>query len=395
MPYNSSSRIIPTLFVKRLIVTKGNGFVYDQRFKLGVNIIRGDNGTGKSTVIDLLYYGLGAEITDWTAEQELCDETIIEVMLNYKTLCLRREITETGKAAMFVYDGSSEQALEDSKSWFRYPNMRNRDTHSYSQQLFELMGLPSHQTDDSKNLTMHQILRLIYADQLTQTTKLLKEDKKFDNATIRRAIGEYLLGIDDLEAHNLRQELIRANASFDALQSELKAIYKFLGSDNAIITKENIRADIASRNQTIIELKKKRDGIRQKNIEVLSDEVKKKAKNISSELEALTKTTIALEDRASILSSEIVDSKLFLDSLMFRRSSIEQSMVTNTELGELVFKYCPSCLSPIEPGVDEGHCGLCRTDISHSQRHYSYIQMTNEMNFQIRETESLIGAYRD
>ncbi len=151
-------------------------------------------------------------------------------------MCLKREITDTGKAPMFIYDGAIDKALADEDNWFRYPNARNKDTHSYSQQIFELLGLPSHKTDDASNLTMHQILRRMYVDQLTAPSKLLKDDNKYDNATIRRAIGEFLLGIDDLEAHNLRQDLIEANRRFDAYNSELKAIYRILGTTDSIIT---------------------------------------------------------------------------------------------------------------------------------------------------------------
>lgn len=195
-----SENVVSNLVVKRLIILKGGSFAYDQKFKYGVNIIRGDNGTGKSSIMDFLYYGLGAEVTEWNEYQAKCTQTLVEVMLNYKPMCLRREITDTGKAPMYIYDGQMDQALADEENWYRYPNARNKDIHSYSQQIFDLLGLPSHKTDDSRNLTMHQIMRLMYVDQLTEATKLLKEDKTYDNATTRRAIGEYLLGIDDLEA---------------------------------------------------------------------------------------------------------------------------------------------------------------------------------------------------
>lgn len=56
----------PHLFVERFAVSRNDIFVYDQNFHKGVNIIRGWNGTGKSTVVDLLSYALGSVITDWT-----------------------------------------------------------------------------------------------------------------------------------------------------------------------------------------------------------------------------------------------------------------------------------------------------------------------------------------
>ncbi len=320
---------VPKVIVKELMVLKNGGSAYNQKFKYGVNIIRGDNGTGKSSIMDFLYYGLGAEVTEWNEYQAKCTHTIIEVMFNYMTVCLRREITETGKAPMFIYDGRISEALADEENWFRYPNARNKDTHSYSQQIFDLLDLPSHKTDDASNLTMHQILRLMYVDQLTDASKLLKDDNKYDNATIRRAIGEFLLGIDDLEAHNLRQDLIEANRKFDSLHSELKAIYRFMGTTDSIIRKEHLDSEIASAKEEIVKLEEQRNNVRKEKLVVLSENVRERATKISSELLSISEMVASNEDKRSILNSELVDTSLFIDSLNFRKNSLEQSKITN------------------------------------------------------------------
>lgn len=196
------------LFVDRFAVYAAGKFVYDQSFKTGINIIRGANGTGKSTIMDLLSYSLGSETAEWTDEQEKCDWVITQVNVNNHPITLKRKITPTGQERVQFFDGDMDKALNTIEGWTKYPMRRSADTHSYSQHIFELLKMPRHKTDDDKNLTMHQILRLMYVDQLSATTKLLKEDIKYDNVTTRRAIGEYLLGIDALEAFNLRQELI-------------------------------------------------------------------------------------------------------------------------------------------------------------------------------------------
>jgi len=198
------------LILTRLVVIKNNQSVYDQLFKRGVNIIRGDNGTGKSTVIDLIYYGLGAELTEWTAEPLSCDKVYLEIECNAGLYTLCRSIEETGKSPMLIYEGDYTSSLKINAQWFKYLNRRSDERHSYSQQLFEMMCLPQHKNNDSANLTIHQILRLMYLDQVTAPTKILRYDTNYDNANIRQAIGEYLLGLDDLEVHKLRQSLIEA-----------------------------------------------------------------------------------------------------------------------------------------------------------------------------------------
>ena len=76
------------LVVKRLLVSSRTKTVYDQEFFQGVNIIRGDNGTGKSTVLDLLFFVLGGDVKDWTEEQSRCDYVMCEVEVPGKTLTL-------------------------------------------------------------------------------------------------------------------------------------------------------------------------------------------------------------------------------------------------------------------------------------------------------------------
>lgn len=395
MDKNEQKLSPPFLMVKRFAVRRGENMVYDQNFKLGLNIIRGDNTTGKSTIVDLLYFALGAELTEWTTEQEKCDETIIEVCLNYMPFCLKREITESGKSAMFIYEGKLDDALKDLSKWYRFPNARSDSTQSYSQKLFEILSLPSHKTDDSKNLTMHQILRLMYVDQLSETTKLLKEDKKFDNAPLRRAIGEYLLGIDNLDAHNIRQELIEANSRFDKAHAELRAIYRFMGSTNAILREEQINTEIAEIEREIEELQQQKELVRSEKIEKLSDDVRNRVKEISVKIDEATSELQKLREEKDELNSEIVDTSLFLHSLDQRLEALEESKLTNAEMGELIFKYCPACLTPIASHENSDSCGLCKEDLSATHRHYAYIQMSNEIHFQKKESEHLLERYRN
>lgn len=385
----------PFLMVKRFAVRRGEKMVYDQNFKLGLNIIRGDNTTGKSTIVDLMYFALGAELTEWTTDQEKCDETLIEVHLNYMPFCLKREITESGKSAMYIYEGKLDDALKDLSRWYRFPNARSDSAQSYSQKLFEILSLPSHKTDDSKNLTMHQILRLMYIDQLSETTKLLKEEKRFDNAPLRRAIGEYLLGIDNLDAHNIRQDLIEANSRFDKANAELRAIYRYIGSTNSILREEHINAEISKIEREIKELKQQKKVVRSEKIEKLNKDVRARVKEILVKIDETTTELQNLREEKDTLNSEIVDTSLFLHSLDQRLEALEESKLTNAEMGGLIFKYCPACLTPMASHESLGSCGLCKEDLSAAHRHYAYIQMSNEIHFQKKESEYLLERYRN
>ncbi|MFK5915542.1 MAG: hypothetical protein QM484_14340 [Woeseiaceae bacterium] len=382
------------LFVKRFVIGKSGGFIYDQVFHKGVNIIRGENGTGKSTIMDLLNYALGAVITEWTVEQLLCDWVIVEVGINGVEFCLKRDITKTGQEKMQIFEGEMESALKLQTEWLQYPMRRSKDKHSYSQQLFELLGLPRHKTDDEKNLTMHQILRLMYVDQLSSTTKLLKEDANYDNLTFRKAIGEYLLGIDDLEAHNLRQELLLANKTFEKLNAELQAIYKMFGNDVSLINNQALNNEIDKFVLKITQLKEDRNNIHKTERDQLDKDVQVKVSALMEVIDSTSNKKIELEEERSSISIELVDTKLFLDSLHHRKSALENSKNIYSELGEVSFKYCPVCLVPIE-NDNENCCSLCKSEKHAADKDVAYIQLLNELNFQIKESDFLTGKFQE
>jgi AAA15 family ATPase/GTPase len=381
------------LHVNRFAVSKAGYLVYDEQFHKGVNIIRGANGTGKSTVVDLLSYALGSVITEWTKEQLSCDWVMVEVSFNDIPFCLKRDITESGQAKMSIFEGKFDDASSTVSNWTQYSMRRSEERHSYSQQIFELLRLPRHKTDDSKNLTLHQIFRLMYVDQLSATTKLLKEDKDFDNATFRRAIGEYLLGIDDLEAHNLRQELLTANKNFESLNGELNAIYRLFGNEVSKINEQALNNEIKEVESQLLDLKIRKKEILRAHPDELNDLVKAKANALQEEIDDVSNIKLELEESKSMLSVELIDTELFLTSLDDRKTALEQSRLTYSSLGGVHFKYCPSCLEPILEN-DHSCCRLCKTERREGERDIAYVQMLNELNFQIKESDALIKEFR-
>lgn len=381
------------LFVDRFAVFGNGKFVYDETFHSGVNIIRGANGTGKSTIMDLLNYSLGSETAEWTEEQAKCDWVITQLSVNNHTITLKRDITPTGQEKILFFDGDMDKALSSIEGWHRYPMRRSNDVNSYSQHMFELLNMPRHKTDDDKNLTMHQILRLIYVDQLSATTKLLKEDSKYDNVTIRRAIGEYLLGIDSLEAFNLRQELIQANKQFEKVNAELNAIYRLFGNDASLINMQSLNNEIERVEDAIRELEAKRVIANSQTSEELSEDVTKRVNELRVLINESSDLISTLYAEKKELEAEIKETTHFLSSLEQRKSALSEAKLTLSVLGQVAFEYCPSCLEPVTPHV-EGCCDLCKQPIKHESKDYAYSQFLNELNFQIKESQKIIETFQ-
>ena len=106
------------LFVNRLrVLTQDGQVAYDERFHHGVNIIRGDNSSGKSTITHLLFYGLGGEYTRFVEQARRCSRVLVEVSTGDATVTLERPLDKDTEGrvkprqAMTLHWGNMDDTL--------------------------------------------------------------------------------------------------------------------------------------------------------------------------------------------------------------------------------------------------------------------------------------------
>lgn len=386
-----------TLFIRRLVIAKSKKTVFDQSFHIGVNIIRGDNSVGKSTVMDLLFYVLGGDLKPerWTEEALTCTQVICEISTNKNILTISRSIDIESKSPMLFFDGSIENAATSSATqWAQYGVRRTDNKYSFSQQLFELLGWPQHHDDDGANLTMHQVLRLIYVDQSTPVNKILRDEPAFDKPSLRQAIGDFLLGVDDLESYRLRQELTKAEASFAKIDGQLGAIYKYVSPTEGILRQEHVLQDIKQVTEHIQLATNKRDEIiLGANIDNSTQSTKKDSELIAKKIALLSKDIDKAISYQAEITNEIAESELFLESIDLRIKSLHESKSAYGFFGEIKFEFCPSCLSPIDTHVD-GTCYLCKRKVDKKEREGLYLAALNELNFQRKESKRILDEWK-
>lgn len=384
-----------TLFIDRFIVMKSGRAVYDQNFHSGINIIRGDNSIGKSTIMDLLFFGLGGDLREerWNKEAAACDHVITQIEINGYTLTISRPIEPANKPPMQFFPGDYESSVKNHTDWIQYGVIRTANKHSFSQQIFELFGWPHHQTDDNSNLTIHQILRLIYVDQDTPVNKILKAELAFDKPSMRQAIGDFLLGVDDLGTYGLRQQLSKAEAEFSKIYGQLEAIYKYISPTEGVLRAEHLDKEITEANTELSELLTERQQTALQPDTNSSPEIKEVATKVAEQISTLAKEIDIRTSKRVELVNEVVESELFIKAIDFRLKSLQESQATYDFFGEVRFKFCPCCLSPISP-QSNGACHLCKTEVDDEKRKSSYLAALNDLNFQKRESESVLAELR-
>lgn len=387
------------LIITRVIVKKDGNAVYDQIFHTGINVIRGDNSTGKSTIMDLISYGLGADIKKqhWKMEALLCDEIIIELKLNGKVHVFKRAIEgESKKPPIHIRSGSYGDEINSLDGWNVYGYQKVGDRASFATRIFDLLGFEQHVTADNDNLTMHQIFRLLYADQDTPASNIFRwESLNYDRESMRTAIGEYLFGFDNLEAHILRQNLFELKKKFEKQNEDLLAIYRILGRTNINANTKEIHNEILKLNEDLTEIEKRRVEIKNNSVGSDSEDLSKEAIFINRQIENVSLEISNLEQKITSISYDINETEEFLKTLDFRKLSLKNAQVTVNALGVINFEYCPSCLVKLESSDDQKyHCALCKSFVDEKKVNESYLQALDQIDFQYSESKKLIELHK-
>jgi len=388
------TRFEPTLIVKRLVVDRNGQPVYDEPFHTGVNVIRGENSSGKSTILNFIYYGLGGDLADWSDIALLCTRVFVEVSLNGMAATLSREISSQNGQPMEVYGGSFEMSQSAPRAdWTRYPYRRSASQESFSQTLFRLLGIPEVASDVSGNLTIHQILRLLYSDQLSPVENLFRFEGRFDPPVLRDAIGRLLAGGYDAKLYENDVKLRELTRDFDAKSAELRSLFLVLGKTQHSLTLSWVEAQ--RRNFEAERLKI------QDEIEVVERELFTSAKDdelsLKAQNDAYTSTqqlqhelSHARQKRDSLLLA-IGDSGAFLSTLEQKLKALTDADLTARHIGDVRFNMCPACFAPIaeEQAMAVHSCHLCRTPFDSQRASERIVSMINDTALQIKQSRLL------
>lgn len=387
-----------TLFLQRLrIVTESGEVAYDELFHRGVNIIRGQNSSGKSTIVRFIFFVLGGYYTDFVPQAMKCRYVMAEVCINGTVITIRRfmEKREDGKVngytPMFVYYGPMEEAIEHHNcfEWQKYPYVTTDKTCSFSNVLFEMLNYPPIKADS--NITMHQILRLIYLDQESPVNSLFFYEQ-FDKELYREMVANLLLGLYDQKYSDSKQELRDTVKAIAETNVSIKNVGEFL-QDARCKSSDFVRGMIDRLNEEIAGITNQIQELRKPDVvdnpQGLDMKQKLEYQRILEEITKLRKDSNRLEAEVKHLENEIEDSEYFIETLKRRKEAIDRSIATRDYFDSMHLDFCPECLTPISHHVEEGHCPLCKSPIDNTKGKSQAMRIRLELEFQIRESLSL------
>lgn len=389
----------PNLRVDALTVFARGSRVFDERFHAGLNIIRGENSSGKSTIMDFLFFALGGDLLEyqWRETALLCDTVVAGVKLNGSDITLRRSIEPKSSRPMQIYFGPIEEALEKSEDGWESYSFRRGKAESFSQVMFRLLGLPEVQYGESNTkITINQVLRLLYSDQLSSVEKIFRQ-QPFDDAITRETVGNLLLGAFDDKYYEARLRLRAADSDLREVNSRISFLTRTHARDGHPLTEDwlaqeerRLKAELDEINEEIAAVE---DNIFNSQFDdrlTLNDqkETYERVAGLQVKLGELTEARDQLE-------LEVADSGAFISSLGRKLDSLQQSKVVVDELNALAFDFCPSCFAPISDVEIEGACSLCKQASDHERTKERALRLINEYARQKQNSIDLQDARRD
>lgn len=378
------------LFLNRLVILTHTGAsAYDEKFHKGVNIIRGKNSSGKSTVSNFIFYALGGDFTNWNAESLRCREVFAEVEINGGKYTLKRNVSVTKSQPMSIFWGSFDEAKKDAINWKTFSFAQRSESLSFTNILFNALSFPEVKGENDSNITMHQILRLLYIDQDSPTQCLFRREI-FDYPLTRQAISELLLGVYDDSLYSDRLSLKKAEKEFDEKKKEFDNLNKAYTRSGNATTIEGLTKEIDKAKADLFKI--------QAEITKTKDAATiRVAKNSATRVETVQKELIPVKQKLKDVTEDIyqldldiIDSRSFIETLVKRISDLDNSILTRKVLGDISLDLCPQCLNPLENHVAEGHCLLCKQPLTTEEEITHAKRLKQELELQVKESRGLL-----
>lgn len=378
----------PFFQIRRLRVVQRGKPVYDQSFHSGVNIIRGENGSGKSTIADFIFYILGGEFDNWKAVASACDQVQAEVLTRGGVVSLRRDIGKATTPIEMFFGSMADAEQHGLDGWQSYPIRRSENRESFSQVFFRACGIPEAQSQGAANITMNQILRLLYSDQRTPSAFLFRYES-FDTREIREAVGDLLCGLSVYELYETELRLRALDKEFDEKNLRFSALLDAMPTEESLARPETIDNRLRDLGSEYDRLTHEISNVRQivEESEVQSF-VRARAKAVE-ELQKILTEISTVEQSLRVNELEQADLASFLSYLIDLSKKLPKAEASSEIVGNIEFTHCPACLNELSSHSGAGHCVVCGLQTDPDQTRSRYLQIKMDLEIQVRESQQL------
>jgi hypothetical protein len=380
-------------FVKLVLTSPAKNYFVD--FHAGINLIAGPMYTGKSSVLELLDYALGASTPPNYPELAKCSDVLVELVVNGETLTLRRNLKSTSARAQ-LYEAGLQQVLAGEATPTEVLPRHNQTQPSISLAILERLDLatfkvktaPTKDDSDTSSFSLRDLLFLVYIDQDRMGSKTSFFEDVPAKAIKWKAAFEIVHELFDASAAALAEALRNALKNEEDLKRYLQNARKFLDQFRIPGTDDLLKEEA----RLLEELKKAEERQRDHR------QVERANLGASTQL-AERRNRMAEEERTlRAREEELQRSERQLGRLrvQYQRelSQWEFLRESHTIMGSIPVSLCPACLQNVatQDPNDGSHCGLCKQEL---RKQPQDVPVENQIRAVRRRISDLDGYLED
>ncbi len=345
MNENSPNLVITEIRVSR----KGGGLALPAtKFSKGLNVIRGENSTGRTTLLKLFEFGLGANlnIRDFIPEISECEKLVLEVEINGTPYTIDRKFY--GSQELVVYSGRVDDIFLPTTTLLRG---------EMSDFLLQRLGIPIVSVIDEygreKSISFNDVYDSLHIDQAKGFSKIQANLSDKDRAPLFKL----LTGIS---APNFYDTLVKEDELLKRRkegEQEIEYLNRFLG-EVEILHPSEINARLRQIDEEYLQIENQLATIQQ-HIQAsssyanpLRDEVVSLEETVANQKQELYFSTQTLQSYRE-LDNQLAED---LDKATRVRASVNQ-------MASFEFEQCPRCLQVITDEMKmkelESICSVC------------------------------------
>lgn len=346
------------LIIKKVEYYGDNYQFISSDLETGINLIIGDNGSGKSTFVYFIEYALGGTIKPFSLNNK---EKYLEI-LHDKNNYVKIEVEINNNKYFFKRFINNNDILisDDKENITMLPINRNKNNKIFSDWILEKLNIPSYELNYGSyawKFNFNDLIRLLIYDQDTEAKKIYKspisENFINDSIVIRKAIFETLLGISSIEFFKLHDELKNAEKEKDIANKILLDFIDRNGEPDYDINKIDNR--IKDFEEYLDKIIYERDLYQGENVKI-NDKTEHLSK-IQSDIINNRLNISELTVKKKNISIELNNVKKLFQDLNFEISEINKIIFTNDKLNLFSLEMCPFCMSEKHPVEGQCICG--------------------------------------
>lgn len=380
------------LKIRKVVYSGKNYFFESKVFDKKIVLIEGDNGTGKSTLFNLIYFGLGGRVAEFRQDGEKRHKEItsdtdnfveLYICINDGNYLLRRYLSENDitvtpfievtreEGERNIIEFSVDGKAEETKVFALF--RREEQPFTFSDWILERLGITVvelFQGATTFKVNFTDLMRLIYHDQQPDPEFVYKKlDVKSnyisDSETLRKAIFELLVGKSFSDFYQSIADSKRAEKD-KLLAKSLVEEYTLLADKmrgrsefrNISFLQEELRiteGQLEKLQEARTAFKRSRDTSVTLDPEI--EAVKNRIREIELELSDKYEALVGLYDERYRLTS-------IKNETGREISQIQKIIHTHNQLNLFTSDTCPYCLTKVDR--PKGHC-VCGTAIEEEQ----------------------------